>query len=180
MMSDWNEYQYVHPSFRHSLAPVEVTGPVFLYELNQRSHTVVPTSTPTSTATSTNTTAKAAATSAQTQPQAQAPTAFLQSLQNFLELDIPLIPMIRSQSGRQHNDSQVQARLDALKINICDPVYEPLRAVLMEQAVNASRWIRNYFIHGRDVVVASPEHFVQLMEGWERDPCLDRVGRKTK
>jgi hypothetical protein len=177
MMSDSNEYQYVHPSFRRSLAPVTVTGPVFLYEVNQLSHTVVPTSTPTST---TTTTTKAAATSAQTQPQAQAPTEFLQSLQSFLDLDMPLNPMIWFRPGRQHNDSQVQARLEALKINICDPVYEPLHTVLMEQAVNASRWIRNYFIHGRDVVVASPEHFVQLMESWERDPCLDRVGRKTK
>jgi hypothetical protein len=46
----------------------------------------------------------------------------------------------------------------------------------MEQAMNASTWIRQYFLHSPDVVVSSRDYFIHdLMASWKRDPCFDRA-----
>lgn len=51
----------------------------------------------------------------------------------------------------------------------------------MKQSVNASKWIRRYFVDAEDVVVSSKQHFSDvLMKSWESDPCLDRQQVKLK
>jgi hypothetical protein len=149
MMTDPEEQQYVNPQYRKSLVPVPVPGKVFLYEVNQLSGADPVRS-----------------------------DTFLKTLQDFLQLKKPLNSMIWYKPGRRHNDTRVEAELDSHKINICDEEHRFLRGILMDQAVNASRWIRKYFMRGRDVVVASPDHLVEILQGWERDPCLDRMKKK--
>lgn len=149
-MTDPNEYNLVAPRYRKKLHPVPVKGKVLLYEVSQLGDRDPIRS-----------------------------HALLRTLQTFLKLDIDdMEEMMWFRPGIKHNDTELEAKLNATKIDICaDDTLRPLRRVLMAQAVNASRWIRQYFIHGRDVVVSSPDHFVKILEGWERDPCLDRQQR---
>jgi hypothetical protein len=56
-------------------------------------------------------------------------------------------------------------------IDICDAQYGPLRIELMKNAVDASRWIREYFLRSPDVTVSSPEYFRRLLKEWMQDPC---------
>lgn len=52
---------------------------------------------------------------------------------------------------------------------------DDIRDVLMRQAVNASLWIRQYFVKSPTVKVSSKDYFVEeLMTSWERDPCVAR------
>jgi len=60
-------------------------------------------------------------------------------------------------------------------INICDAKYRFVRAELMKNAVEASKWIRTYFLQSPDVSVSSPEHFVELLKDWLVDPCAERI-----
>ena len=59
-------------------------------------------------------------------------------------------------------------------INICDKKYLEVRAALMKNAVEASTWIRKYFLKSQDVMVSSPEFFNELLEEWMVDPCVHR------
>lgn len=96
-------------------------------------------------------------------------------LQRYLGLVQPIPPMMWFKPGKKHTDAHVIEKTSLKKINICDDEFRELRAILTEQAVNASRWIRDYFVHAPDVTVSSPDYFINdLMPSWERDPCLDR------
>jgi hypothetical protein len=102
-------------------------------------------------------------------------TQFRMDLQNFLGLQREIPPMIWFKPGKKHTDAQVIEKTSLKKIDICDDEFRDLRAILMEQAVNASRWIREYFVNAPDVTVSSRDFFVnELMPSWECDPCLDR------
>lgn len=102
-------------------------------------------------------------------------TEFRIDLQNFLGLQTDIPPMIWFKPGKKHTDAQVIEKTSLKKINICDDEFRDLRAILTEQAVNASRWIREYFVHAPDVTVSSPDYFInELMPSWESDPCLER------
>jgi hypothetical protein len=102
-------------------------------------------------------------------------TQFRVDLQHFLGLQREIPPMIWFKPGKKHTDAQVIEKTSLKKIDICDDEFQDLRAILMEQAVNASRWIREYFVYAPDVTVSSRDYFVnELMPSWERDPCLDR------
>lgn len=56
-------------------------------------------------------------------------------------------------------------------IDICDMKYRFIRAELMKNAIEASKWIREYFLASPDVTVSSPEYFRALVESWMEDPC---------
>jgi len=43
--------------------------------------------------------------------------------------------------------------------------------VLVQHAINASTWIREYFMDHPKVVVSSPDHFRELLLDWHQDPC---------
>ena len=52
---------------------------------------------------------------------------------------------------------------------------DELRQVLMGQAIDASRWIRKYFVNAQDVVVSSPDYLIDhILPLWEEDPCVRR------
>jgi hypothetical protein len=106
--------------------------------------------------------------------------AIREDLQQFLGLREPIAPFIWIKPGKNHTRKELN-RIDNKKIDICDDKFAKLRSTLMEQSVNASKWIREYFVDAEDVVVSSKEHFSQvLLTAWERDPCLDRQQAKLK
>jgi hypothetical protein len=153
MSGDPNEYQYIDPVYRRrSMDPLPRNSRrIFLYEVSQLSD------------------------------QEDRTAQFRVDLQNFLGLEQPIPPLIWVKPGRNHTDQRTVERANAKKIDICDDQYEHLREVLMKQAVNASRWIRKYFVASDDVVVSSRDYFVNtLMPSWERDPCLDRKAEASK
>jgi hypothetical protein len=107
-------------------------------------------------------------------------TAIRNDLQQFLGLREPIAPFIWFKPGKNHTPKELK-RVDKKKIDICDDKFAKLRSTLMEQSVNASKWIREYFVGAEDVVVSSKEHFSDvLLTAWERDPCLDRLQAKLK
>lgn len=100
---------------------------------------------------------------------------FRQDLSSFLQLETTLAPLPK---GVKPNSKEMEVLLNrtaaVTQIDICDPEHEKVRLELMKNALDASRWIRTYFIRGSGVSVSSPSHFAELLKGWERDPCLDR------
>ena len=187
--TDPAEYQYVAPQFRRSMSPLQYDDSnnssfadddenlqqlsrrparrrrIFLYEVSQLSGG------DSRAANTTTTTTDAAADRRVAQ--------FRVDLQHYLGLSQPIPPMIWFKPGRNHTSQDIHTRTATRKIDICDEPYVPLRQVLMEQAVNASRWIRKFFVESPDVVVSSRDYFVHtLMPSWERDPCLDRRAEK--
>lgn len=57
------------------------------------------------------------------------------------------------------------------QLDICLPVYEPLRQVLLHNAIQASLWIRNYLLRSPHVVVSNQTYFEELLQTWMNDPC---------
>lgn len=95
---------------------------------------------------------------------------FRRDLQEFLELSIPIEPLIWFKPGKNHSDTKLET-LRAKKIDICD--YPEVREELMKQSVQASRWIRDHFL---DVAEVSSRPFLEnALLKWERDPCEDRT-----
>jgi hypothetical protein len=130
-------------------------------------------------------------------------SALRKDLQYFLELDQPISPMIWFKPGRNQSSIPAKKMINERKIDICESKYgknvkraalisflppsgthcphllllklDDIRGVLMEQAVNTSLWIRQYFVHSPTVTISSKDYFVnELMPSWERDPCLAR------
>lgn len=90
---------------------------------------------------------------------------YLQDLQAFLGVEHPLEPIVDSTAGTIEHE-----RPDGV-INICDKKYTIIREDLMKSAIEASIWIRTYFLESPDVSVSSPDHFKKLVEEWMIDPC---------
>jgi len=99
---------------------------------------------------------------------------FLTDLQQYLGLTQPFVnPMVWFRPGVQHTSKEQRDKVQNQKIDICDRQYNHLRQVLMEQAINSSTWIAEYFVKVPSVTVSSPDYFVKtLMARWKRDPCL--------
>jgi hypothetical protein len=102
---------------------------------------------------------------------------FTKDLSEFLELDEALPEW--KETPHHHADQFVTLNQPAPShpqkaLNICDNKYRALRDVLMENARNASLWIRNYFIQSEEVTISSQEQFVSFVEGWMVDPCIER------
>jgi hypothetical protein len=89
-------------------------------------------------------------------------TAIRDDLQQFLGLREPIAPFIWFKPGKNHTREELK-RVDKKKIDICDDKFAKLRSTLMEQSVNASKWIREYFVGAEDVVVSSKEHFSDVL-----------------
>ena len=129
------------------LEPVKTKlGPVFLYEISQLSDSGDP----------------GGVRSAQ----------FRKDLKRFLGLqqEIPPFPFIDT-SGRFDFLAPVKRQVDQNKINICDANHDAIRGVLMEKAILASEWIRNYFLQSEEVFVSSRQHFELIIDSWRFDPC---------
>jgi hypothetical protein len=66
-----------------------------------------------------------------------------------------------------------QLSLDNLKLDICDPDYQPVLEEMMAISRAASLWFRTYFMASPNVTVSSPEYVNELFEGWMVNPCDD-------
>ncbi len=97
---------------------------------------------------------------------------FRTDLKRFLGLqkEIPPFPLIDT-SGRFDFLPPVKRQVDRNKIDICQPKHDAIRAVLMEKATLASKWILEYFLQSDEVFVSSREHFEMILESWRHDPC---------
>ncbi|KAL3769934.1 hypothetical protein ACHAWO_001882 [Cyclotella atomus] len=106
-------------------------------------------------------------------------TRFREDLKAFLGLtvDIPPFPVIDT-SGRFDFLEPIKQQTDANKIDICDNEHARIHQVLMEKARTSSVWIRDYFLESSDVIVSNRSHFLELIERWNEDPCVER--RNTK
>ena len=69
---------------------------------------------------------------------------------------------------------QIPEDVKDMFIDIFDEQYALIRSILLETGREAHRWIRDYLLKSDQVVVSSPDHFLELLDGWERDPCLDK------
>lgn len=97
---------------------------------------------------------------------------FRQDLGNFLDVYGPLSkPLIWIKPGQTDLDAELQKEIDSKKIDICHERYGPLRAVLLQQAIESADWIRTEFVAQSNVRVSSRARFEQLLDDWYLDPC---------
>ena len=101
---------------------------------------------------------------------------FRHDLQHFLGLSSEIqgpIPVYKP--GMVWANASLQAHKDSLKIDICRDEYLSVRAELMRLAIQTSEWIRIEFLNYPSVTVSSRSRFESILEGWKRDPCVDRA-----
>jgi hypothetical protein len=109
---------------------------------------------------------------------------FGQDIQEFLELDSPLPPMIHNIKPGKSWESELQSVKDSMKIDICDDEHTSLRMELMRMARLSSVWIRKYLLDpetmaSSGVHVSSPDYFNALLEDWMIDPCGEEATRNA-
>jgi hypothetical protein len=110
---------------------------------------------------------------------AQRAEQFRDDLAHFLGLSSPLSSTYSEPGHYLPNRSQA--------MRICDVEHSALRRLLMQNARDASTWIREYLLvhsgsrsDGDVVVVSSPQHFDALLRTWMVDPCSHSRPRKEK
>ena len=150
ILDDPNELQYINSKStkkKNSIDIVPTKRRIFLYEINQLND-----------------------------PDPTRELQFRYDLQQYLRLQKPIDPFIRVKPGKNITDPHHVQLVENNKIDICTEQYDDLRSILMPQAINASKWIRQYFINAKDVYVSSSEYFAtNLMKSWELDPCIERI-----
>jgi hypothetical protein len=99
---------------------------------------------------------------------------FRSDFTKFMGLKEPL-PVLPHYIPGMKRETEEQERRDAMKINICNEEYIPVRQELMRLARSSSQWIREVFLNGPKVTVSSKEYFVSILEGWMKDPCSEVV-----
>jgi len=102
-----------------------------------------------------------------------------EDLADFLSYagEIPHNKFIDSR-GPQRSE-EMKEKVEARKIDICEPTYDNFRKELMPYAWQMSRWICDYFVPSGDVRVT--ERFCSIVRGYENDPCgrLVHMGNGT-
>lgn len=110
---------------------------------------------------------------------------FVLSLQEFLGVpkNASAMPtMIRQKPGRTEGiNATEQARLDGLKIDMCDDQYALPRKWLMEIGANVAEWITRYLAKsphgvyfGGGTNKDGSSRFLEIIESYGRDPCPER------
>ena len=84
---------------------------------------------------------------------------------NGLESFLRLTP--NSLFWKPRNGNRTKERF----IDICDERFSPLRGLLIDAGLKASKWIRLYLLDSPRVFVSNREHFLQLINQWQFDPC---------
>jgi hypothetical protein len=111
----------------------------------------------------------------QQQQQQQQYDRFVTELKQFLGLSQDFPPMMKLSPGKKDLEETEQAHRNALKVNICDDAYAPQRTWAMESGARSSKWITGYFLKSPHVSVGNREHFVQILESYGKDPCIERA-----
>jgi len=98
-------------------------------------------------------------------------------LQKFLDLKQPLPPF-----GHENLNNFVGNKGHKETVDICEPRYDDVRKLLVEQGRIMEQWIRKDFIMSPDVVVANEKHFADTVRTWGTDPCRkdDAVSEKSR
>mmetsp|Transcript_23147 Transcript_23147/g.41808 ORF Transcript_23147/g.41808 Transcript_23147/m.41808 type:complete len:413 (-) Transcript_23147:297-1535(-) len=99
---------------------------------------------------------------------------FREDLQHFISIRKPLHPIIHETPGKKWPSTEKQMEVDAKKIDICQPLYDDIRAELLRVGGVASKWILQYFIQSDDIFVSSRPYFEEALKKWTIDPCLSR------
>merc|ERR1711957_691859 len=83
--------------------------------------------------------------------------------------------------GPQRSE-EMKKKVEARKIDICEPTYDNFRKELMPYAWQMSRWICDYMVPlGKDVHIASGDRFCSIVRNYVNDPCgrLAHMGNGT-
>lgn len=109
---------------------------------------------------------------------------FRHDLVDFLEVDDALSTEIpHFKPGAMWKNSEIQARKNAAKIDICEEQYVKVRRALMAAAKTTAAYIQTYLLPLADsnnnndhdnkssVVFANRPQFERLLEDWNHDPC---------
>lgn len=86
----------------------------------------------------------------------------LEDMRNFLELSTPF-PTVMENKKQSHSIGD---------FDICDPAYDALRKILLENAQKTANWILNRLAYGMDVTFGSREDFMRIVQTWHDDPCV--------
>lgn len=86
---------------------------------------------------------------------------YWKELTNYIDVKRPFVPPKRAERSRNKG----------FAIDICDAKYAHVRAELLEIGTAAADWIKNYFMVLPEVIVPSPEYFVEMLDTWREDPC---------
>jgi len=100
-------------------------------------------------------------------------------LENFLDLNTGDLPRIPHRNGDKRPKKEYEYPEDRKGqiLNICLDQYKPLRKTLLEISWKASTWIIEYLLepsNRRRVVVSNVDMFIDMVNKWKIDPCLDR------
>ena len=91
---------------------------------------------------------------------------FRSDMQNFLELSEPLNPFPHENVNmrkKEHNHSEY--------IDICHSTHDALRKLLLTQAKETEKWIKEEFIPSPDVIVGGKDYFLEIVSRWSIDYC---------
>ena len=102
-------------------------------------------------------------------------TVFRKDLAAFLDIQdgLPELPHI-STAGSMDFIEGMKEFTENFTIDICDDEHSFIRSVLMEKSRTSSEWIQKYFISSEDVHVSSRDYFLNRMQQWHTDPCIER------
>jgi len=90
-------------------------------------------------------------------------------LKDFLGLKHDLEPLKDHRAAKVYENKKAAKHL----INICDDEHAEVRLILIQIGKNSAQWITKYFLQSQDVFVSSRDKFVELLEDWQLDPCLE-------
>jgi hypothetical protein len=99
---------------------------------------------------------------------------FVQSLKAYLGVSLDFPPMIQRKPGRTDLNATEQARRNALKVDICSDVYQKHRNWLLDAGKRNKEWILGYFVKSPGVVVGNRNHFREILDYYDVDPCIER------
>lgn len=98
---------------------------------------------------------------------------FWDGIGSYLGYSEPMPEQINSIPGSTPNKRPgKQIWLDTMKIDICNAIWDKLRAILMDHAREASKWVLEYLLKAEtNVYVSNEKQFIRLIEAWGDDPC---------
>lgn len=91
---------------------------------------------------------------------------FVEDMKNFIGLEHDLPPL------KVHAPATIPEEITRQYIDICDSQHDFIRSILVENGREGYQWIRDYFMRSPDVIISSPDRFLELIEEWQRDPCV--------